>query len=201
MRVKTDEKRREILVAAAAVFEERGFQNASMSAISARLGGSKSTIYGYFKSKEELFVATVSESLEPEGMRVEESLQDDSRDVGDALREFGYRYLALISSPDIMVLFHTGSSGVDPALGPLLYDRGPRRMLSSIETYLRRQVGLGRLTIGSAKVAALQLKCLIECGILEPLLFNVPAELSPEQAVDAAIDTFLAAYGSADHAG
>lgn len=57
MRVRTEAKRDAILEAAAEVFLEAGFEGASMSQIAARAGGSKRTLYGYFPSKEELFVA------------------------------------------------------------------------------------------------------------------------------------------------
>ena len=59
MRVKTDDKRRAILAAALELFREIGYERASMSKISEKIGGSKSTLYNYFKSKEELFSAAM----------------------------------------------------------------------------------------------------------------------------------------------
>ena len=61
MRAKTDEKRNAIIAAATAVFEEVGYRAASMAMISARLGGSKTTLYGYFHSKEQLFATVVTQ--------------------------------------------------------------------------------------------------------------------------------------------
>src|SRR5437763_16491787 len=57
--VRSDRKRRQILDVAREVFLEEGFAAASMSTIAARLGGSKGTLYNYFKSKDELFAAYV----------------------------------------------------------------------------------------------------------------------------------------------
>src|SRR6201996_5918804 len=54
-----DQRRELILDVAQEVFLEEGFANASMSVIAARLGGSKGTLYNYFKSKDELFNAYV----------------------------------------------------------------------------------------------------------------------------------------------
>src|SRR6204780_5843981 len=54
-----DERREHILKVAREVFFEYGYSAASMSQIAARLGGSKGTLYNYFKSKEELFEAQV----------------------------------------------------------------------------------------------------------------------------------------------
>ena len=54
-----DQRREAILNVAREVFFEQGYSAASMSTIAARLGGSKGTLYNYFKSKEELFEAQV----------------------------------------------------------------------------------------------------------------------------------------------
>ena len=59
VRVRTEEKRREIVDVAAELFEKHGFDRTSMSMIAERLGGSKATLYGYFKSKEELLDAVL----------------------------------------------------------------------------------------------------------------------------------------------
>ncbi|MGH6965637.1 MAG: TetR/AcrR family transcriptional regulator, partial [Phenylobacterium sp.] len=48
-RLDRDARREAILDVAQEVFLEEGFANASMSTIAARLGGSKGTLYNYFK--------------------------------------------------------------------------------------------------------------------------------------------------------
>ena len=52
-RVRTEEKRREIVAIASELFQEHGYDRTSMSMISERLGGSKATLYGYYKSKDD----------------------------------------------------------------------------------------------------------------------------------------------------
>src|SRR6185437_15572380 len=59
-----DQRRERIIQVARDVFYEVGYAGASMSMISARLGGSKATLYAYFNSKEELFEAIIRESCE-----------------------------------------------------------------------------------------------------------------------------------------
>ena len=59
MRVRTEEKRREIVRIARDLFHEHGFERTSMSMISEAVGGSKATLYGYFASKEQLLAATL----------------------------------------------------------------------------------------------------------------------------------------------
>ena len=54
---------RTALDTAATAFSEMGVEETSMSDIGARLGGSKSTIYSYFASKEELVAAVMQEAI------------------------------------------------------------------------------------------------------------------------------------------
>jgi AcrR family transcriptional regulator len=59
------ERPQEILKAALEVFSEKGFAATRLDDIAIRAGVTKGTIYVYFESKEELFVATVKEQSEP----------------------------------------------------------------------------------------------------------------------------------------
>jgi AcrR family transcriptional regulator len=91
MRVRTDAKRQEIVEVATSLFLELGYQRTSMSLVSERLGGSKATLYGYFKSKEELLLAV----LEEEVTRLSEEVfaEEPGEDLREYLRRLGLRYL------------------------------------------------------------------------------------------------------------
>lgn len=54
-----EERREMILEIAKREFLDHGYSGASMSAISAELGGSKGTLWSYFPSKEDLFAAVL----------------------------------------------------------------------------------------------------------------------------------------------
>ena len=58
-----ERKRRQILDIARDVFLRDGFSGTSMSEISAKVGGSKGTLYAYFASKNELFQAVLEDFL------------------------------------------------------------------------------------------------------------------------------------------
>lgn len=55
-------KARKIIAAALAQFEQHGFQATSLEQIAAHAGMGKSTLYDYFKNKEELFIAAIQEA-------------------------------------------------------------------------------------------------------------------------------------------
>src|SRR5471030_3424689 len=61
---RSDAKRRAILDVASEVFLAQGYAATSMSEIAARLGGSKGTLYNYFRSKEELFGAFITDTCQ-----------------------------------------------------------------------------------------------------------------------------------------
>ena len=63
-RRKPDERPGQILDAALDVFSEKGFRAATMQDVAEAAGITKGTIYLYFKSKRELFVAVLKEEVE-----------------------------------------------------------------------------------------------------------------------------------------
>src|SRR5664279_2869154 len=63
MRVKSEEKRRDIVAKAWELFKQNGFERTTMSDISERVGGSKATLYGYYDSKEQLFAAALEQVI------------------------------------------------------------------------------------------------------------------------------------------
>ena len=73
-------------------FSERGYDGASMSAIVARAGGSKQTLYSYFSSKEELFIEMMAHALNTHIDAAYAELADENNIV-TSLRAFGERYL------------------------------------------------------------------------------------------------------------
>src|SRR3546814_3896105 len=75
MRTKSEARKDAILGVALEVFREVGFEAASMSQISARVGGSKATLYNYFASKEELLLEAMLFSAHKHAQDVMQLLQ------------------------------------------------------------------------------------------------------------------------------
>jgi len=64
-RRRKDARPAEIVVAALAVFSEKGFAAARLDDIAARAGVSKGALYLYFETKQELFTAVVRAAVTP----------------------------------------------------------------------------------------------------------------------------------------
>ena len=93
MRVRTEEKRQEIIRIAAELFEELGYERTSMSAIAARVGGSKATLYGYFASKEDLLRAVLDHDVNEEADRLMHEFLAE-KDLRSGLIRLGISYLS-----------------------------------------------------------------------------------------------------------
>ena len=77
-----ESRRRQILDAAAASFSERGPHGATIDNVSAAAGLSKGSVYGYFKSKEDIVSALKVESVQRDAAVVRSSMQQ--RDPGES---------------------------------------------------------------------------------------------------------------------
>ncbi|WP_164569017.1 TetR/AcrR family transcriptional regulator, partial [Pseudomonas viridiflava] len=100
MKVRTESRRTAIVETAASVFLELGYEGASMKEVSTRLGGSKATLYGYFASKEALFVAVVQLYATSHLYNAVADLtakSDTGTTLEDKLLEFGRQMLMIVT--------------------------------------------------------------------------------------------------------
>src|SRR3954463_14723962 len=95
MRVRTADRRQAIIDAAMQVFREVGYERASMAMISARVGGSKATLYGYFASKEELFAAAMIAEMDDRAQKAIALLDAANPDVAQVFKRFATDYIAV----------------------------------------------------------------------------------------------------------
>lgn len=130
-------KRAEIIGVARQHFFENGFDGTTMSAIAAQLGGSKRTLWSYFSSKEELFVAVIEDTTASVrgGM--------DFSGLGDTplekLTNLSRSVIERMVSPLAVQMYRLVSSLSDrhPELVRTFFERGPSRTRIKIADYLR----------------------------------------------------------------
>ncbi len=198
MRIKSEARRQAILDVAAEVFREHGFELASMSEITARVGGSKATLYNYFASKEELFLEVMHQCAKAhmEGVFAE---LDPADDVRTALQAFGERFVAFISEAKLVsVLRVVYSEAGRTDVGRQFYERGPQEGARRLADYIEQCVVLGKLQCENAVVASQHFTALLRAEIMDPLLMgacNADALPPIEQVVARAVEVFLRAYG------
>ena len=198
MRTRTDEKRREIVGVAAELFLELGYEGTSMSLVSRRLGGSKATLYSYFGSKDELFLAVVD--AESERFAGEAIPLDRVDDVRQLLRRVGLRFIEARTSARAAQLFRIvaslpAGSAVDHGFRSRLAVPGFARLCA----LMKALVDKGLLRLVDPRILAMHFKALVEGDLFERPVLALGDTMAPremEQAATGATDTFLRAYAA-----
>jgi AcrR family transcriptional regulator len=199
MRVKTNVKRQAILNAAGEVFREQGFGGASMTAVAERIGGSKATLYRYFSSKEDLFLAAMLDSALEHFSELFDPLTP-GKDLRRTLEKFATSYLGLaLSDAALSVRRILISEGHRSGAGQRLFERGPKVTWSRMADFMAREISSGRLQAGDAWTMAMHLRGMLEADLVNRALVGAEVDGRPanlrRHAVEA-VDAWLRAYGT-----
>ena len=198
-RLDRDTRREAIIDVASDVFLEEGYTAASMSAIAARLGGSKATLYNYFDSKEALFRAYVQRHCAWQQEEMFGLLTDDA-DIRDALTGVGQNFLTSVLSEFSMRNFRliVAEAERSPEVGRAFYEAGPLTGMARLADLLERAARKDELRLTDPLAAAHQFIGLCQNRMLKARLCNVvpePSASEVERDVAAAVETFMAAFG------
>jgi len=191
MRVRTEKKRNEIIQMAAELFDALGYEGTSMSAIAARVGGSKATLYAYFESKEDLLRAILERDVNQEADRLMQELLSE-KDLRSGLIRLGIAYLngqpARAASIRTVANQPIAQEFYEDALRPAW-----QRLADRFATMMKE----GRLKFTDPWIAAMHWKGLNEWDTLEKYLLcaNVDPDANDVvSAAAAAADAFLNLY-------
>ena len=191
-------RRAAIVAAAREEFFAHGYGGTAMSAVAARVGGSKTTLWTYFPSKQELFAAVVDDLLERFADALSAPLEAQSS-VQDALRIFAHGMMEIVGAPELIELHRivAGEAGRFPEIGTLFFERGPKRGKAKLASYLSAAMADGRVRQGDAAVAARQFAALCQAGLHQDRIWGLvsgddPARLAHD--IDAAIACWSAAW-------
>lgn len=199
-KITSDERRNHILDIAYRAFIEEGYSGASMSRIAASLGGSKTTLYNYFASKKDLFVAVADRECA--------KLFDNifvATEIGGDFRartvELARRLLSAMLSDDMIASYRliVAESGRFPDVGHAAHEIAMRRGLLHLSAFFKKAVEQGDMRSTDLKVAAEQFLDLTSGTLHKRRLWNVVTEIGAETiAIEAAriANTFIAAFGN-----
>jgi TetR/AcrR family transcriptional regulator, mexJK operon transcriptional repressor len=199
-RVTPDERRGHILDIAYAAFIREGYAGTSMARIAALLGGSKTTLYNYFDSKKELFVAVADRECAKLFDQIFVATEI-AGDVRDRVRELAQRLMGAMLSDEMIAAYRliVAESGRFPEIGLAMHDIALRRGTQHLAAFFKRAMDAGDLRAVNPKMAAEQFLDLTSGTLHKIRLWNVIAEVDPERlAIEADRITaiFLAAYGN-----
>jgi TetR/AcrR family transcriptional regulator, mexJK operon transcriptional repressor len=195
-----DERRAAILETARKVFLEEGYFTTTMEDIAARHGGSKTTLYKYFPSKNDLFSAIV----EAQSVEIQKQLNVFSgmaSDIRTVLQCFCSRCLTIMLSKDMIAFDRIiiAEAHRIPETAGAAYEIGFKPALDYWEKIIQEAIDAGQLRKVDARIATAYLLELSSSPLKKLRLWGIPCDISPETIdyhADVIVSIFLAAFGN-----
>ena len=201
---RSDARRRAILDVASEVFLAQGYAAASMSEIAARLGGSKGTLYNYFRSKEELFGAFIADTCQGPAVAIFDPLPPigEGRSVRESLIDLGFSLMTFLWTEQLVALHRliVAEVGRFPEIGRMFYEAGPRRGELRFADYFEAAMAAGHIPPADPMMVGQRLKDLVLSDVYLRMMWGVLPPPRPEELrehVAGSVDIFLRAFGAA----
>ncbi len=193
------ERREAILGVAREVFSAEGYAAASMSHIASRLGGSKGTLYNYFKSKEDLFEAHVQDRCACHVSATFAQSMEGS-DPLTVLTGLGERVLSALLTEESTAFYSlvVAESQRNPAVGKAFFESGPRNGIRRVADYLEKARAAGQIVAEDCARAAEDFLSLLHGSLHFKRILNVIPLPSPDEIRAEArhvAEIFMRAYG------
>jgi AcrR family transcriptional regulator len=198
-RVRTEEKRDEIVRIAAELFGKHGFERCSMAALSERIGGSKATLYGYFPSKEDLLRAVLNCEVAKDADNVIRDFPTKD-DLRESLIVLGTAYLNKRMSPfPLANIRMIANQPAGSTMGKDFYLNVVRPNFHRLADKFEELMDQGRLKRAEPEVMMMHWKGLCDWDFFEQRLLGVidgPDRAKVKKAATLAADAFLKLYGN-----
>ena len=145
------------LDAATEVFIEKGYQQARLSDIVARAGGSLATLYRVFGDKDGLARAIIQRRLKDLGERLQ-TLNLSGLPPEQALRQTAERIAESLCTTESMVVHRItiGEGQSFPDLRDWFFDHAVQSVRTDLENYFEQEISAGRMRMASASLASTQ---------------------------------------------
>ncbi len=192
------EKCRQIMDGATRIFDEQGFEGASVDMIAETADVSKATLYKYFANKQELFKAVIQRQCEVYSERIAELSKVDGG-LEDNLRAIAGNISQTVTSPLLTNLFRLAVAETTrfPDIARTFYESAPRAGENLIAAILQKHIDSGELAIDDVPLAARQFLELIKADFFHVAIFGIRTEFTQQdidQSAENAVQTFLRAY-------
>lgn len=140
------DRRQAILAVAHRSFLDDGYAATSMSGLLKTLGGSKATLWSYFRSKEHLFAAVI-EQVGADFRQELNTALNASADLETAVTTFCRRFMRKMAQPNAIAAWRLiiGESSRFPELGRIFYEGAARGVERELAGYLASHIAAGRL--------------------------------------------------------
>lgn len=191
-------RRARIIETARRLFFENGYQGTSMSMISAQLGGSKSTLYAYYRSKKELFRAIIQSQCEEMTGHLRVDLRADGELKKVLLGLANWLIDMLLRESTMLTLLLVASeSRQAPELAKIFDSAGPAITKLQLTNILTDAAALRELSIPDANIAANHFVALCKGELWFYRLLNLKDPPKPDEIAihaEQVVTMFMSAY-------
>lgn len=188
------QRRERVHDAVRALLGEQGFR-ITMDAVATRAGCSKQTLYAHFGSKQNLLRDVMHEHMD----LATSHLQNDARDLRDALMAFALQHLARLSDPHLVttcqLLNAEARQYPEEAIG--FFRNGPQALQIRLADWLGQVSARGQLRHDDPHCMAELLLGMIAGLDFERQRFNAPHRATAEQRrawAEFSVGAFLRAF-------
>ncbi|MEX0350971.1 MAG: TetR/AcrR family transcriptional regulator [Paracoccaceae bacterium] len=191
-------KHAQIIDAAVAEFQEKGFAAASMDRITSRAEVSKRTVYKYFESKEKLYQSIVVILYEKFADALSMAY-DPQRDIRSQLTDLAWAEGRLLTSPEVMAIARlvVSENLRNPELAKSVQGKiDSKRVFVEM---LREAASDGQLKVEQPEEAAEQFIALLKAKAFWPVIFggDILSQAQMAVVVENTIDMIMSRYGVA----
>lgn len=191
----TDRKHEAILTAAVDEFQRNGFAGTSMDQVAATANVSKRTVYNHFASKDELFMAIVSELSQRCG--VNECPYSSTESLERQLLSIARGFIETVTNDDFIKLARVVISRLiqSPEFAESI--RGKNDPFYALVDWIKAAKKDGRLSVTNPEHAAEQFTGLIKASAFWAQLINgaaTPSKRELNQIIKSTVAIFLNFY-------
>ena len=184
-----------IIETARTLFAQNGFARTTLDAIAEMSGVTKMTIYSHFKSKEELFGATITNRIKKDFAFDIETL--DPRNPSDGLIEIASGFILLLRKEEVLGTYRTmfSSALTHPKLCLEFFEKGPLEVHQQVAKYLQQCSKEGSLKITNLDISTSQfLSLFLGLDHIRCMLgLKKPTKKDDEQMILKNVDFFIQA--------
>jgi AcrR family transcriptional regulator len=180
--------RQELMTKAAEVFEKKGYGQATILDVAQAMQLSRSALYHYFKSKEEILEALVEEHTEATAEKLEQRFSGTSSSTVEQLRELLSNLIhgRMTGGARVRVLDQLATEMSGPVKQK--FEHARRRILDLYTRIIQRGVDTGELRPLDARTAAL---AILGVASWTSWWYSPKGRKSPEELAEALIDIAL----------
>ena len=193
MRLKAEERRRQIIQAAADLFSRRGFGGTTTREVAAAAGISEPTIFKHFATKEELYAAIIEAKTQTEAIL--ESAAAPARrgdDVG-VLRALAYEMIGRTQADPTLMRLLLFSALEGHVLSEMFFQSRVKRVDDFLNRYIAERMAAGAFRAVDPLQAAWNFIGMIAYHLLYKEVFGQkpPPHLTTDRAIEDMVDMFL----------